>query len=298
MDNFKDFIIEIDQSPYPPYHKGKYLEQYFIDFYFKNLEKFKKTEYNFLPVCWTDIYNYKPELLLKLDQQLSNLDASKKYFTVSQHDDAPYQNLPPNTLKFSAGGNQKNCIPIPLICSGLEYKPKNKKDIFCSFVGSITQNIPNTWAGLSYNIRMNMLEILVNNPDYVLKPKIWSPEIKNERQDMFLDITSRSKFTLCPRGYGATSFRLYEAMQLESIPVYIYHETPHTPFSDEINWEDICILIEYKNISNIDKILKSITDDRYNYMLNKIKEIYPKYFTLDRMCVNIYNYIANIGNNK
>ena len=69
-------------------------------------------------------------------------------------------------------------------------------------------------AAIGHQIRMQMLHTLVDNKDYVLKPKHWSPEINENRQDLFLDITSRSKFTLCPRGYGASSFRMYEAMQL------------------------------------------------------------------------------------
>ena len=204
------FIIEIDQPAYPPYHTGKYLEQYFIDFYFKNKKEFDDTGYQFLPICWTDIYLYRNNLIPELQKLLNSLDKTKKYFTVSQHDDAPKENLPPNTIKFSAGGNQPNCVPIPLICSSIPNVKETQKDIFCSFVGSAT-----------HPIRMEMLRQLVNKQEYVLKPKHWSPSIEDKRKDLFLDVTARSTFSLCPRGYGATSFRLYEAMQLGAIPVYI-----------------------------------------------------------------------------
>ena len=60
---------------------------------------------------------------------LNSLDPNRKYFTVSQHDDAPREFLPPDTISFSAGGNRGN-IPIPLICSRMENIPDNKKDIF------------------------------------------------------------------------------------------------------------------------------------------------------------------------
>jgi hypothetical protein len=280
---FNEFILEIEQSPYPPYHKGFYMERYFIDFYIKNRKSIDDTGYQFLPITWTDIYVHKPHLRYKLQDLLNSLDKEKKYFTVSQHDDAPLDDLPSKTLKFSAGGNQKNCIPIPLICSSLENIKETKKDIFCSFVGSIT-----------HPVRLSMLHYLKANPNYVLLPKNWSSNVENEKQDLFLNVTSRSKFTLCPRGYGSTSFRLYESMQLGSIPVYIYYDTPYVPFADELDWNKLSVLIHANDIINIDNILNSITVERYNEMLSYIKEIYPKYFTLEGMCDKILKTIQNI----
>ena len=277
------FIIEIDQPAYPPYHTGKYLEQYFIDFYVKNKKEFDNTGYEFLPICWTDIYLYKNNLIPELQKLLNSLDKTKKYFTVSQHDDAPKENLPPNTIKFSAGGNQPNCVPIPLICSSIPNIKKVKKDIFCSFVGSAT-----------HPIRMDMLRHLVNKPEYLLKPKHWSPSIEDKRKDLFLDVTSRSVFSLCPRGYGATSFRLYEAMQLGAIPVYIYTNEPYIPFSNIINWYDICVLIESKEIKDLDLILKSISEEKQKEMNSNMIYAYNKMFTLDGMCLNILNHLRTL----
>lgn len=275
------YNISIDQPPYPPYHKGKYLEQYFIDFYLKNKKEFDLTDFNFINVSWTDIYLHRPDLINDLQNDLNKLDSSKKYFTVSQHDDAPFQILPPKTRSYSAGGNQPNTIPIPLICSPIPNIPDcTKKDIFCSFVGSITQPLQG-WGKISYDIRMGMLEALVNDKKYVLKPKHWSPEIQENRKDLFLDLTSRSKFTLCPRGYGATSFRLYEAMQMKSVPVYIFYKKPHLPFANKIDWNKIAILIDYDKINTLDDILTNLSDEKYQEMVKYTSEIYSDYFSLE-----------------
>ncbi len=280
------FIIEIDQPAYPPYHTGKYLEQYFIDFYFKNKKEFDNTGYEFLPICWTDIYLYRNNLVPELQKFLDSLDRSKKYFTVSQHDDAPKEKLPPNTIKFSAGGNQPNCVPIPLICSPIPNIKTTEKDIFCSFVGSAT-----------HPVRMEMLKQLVNKPEYLLKPKHWSPSIEDKRKDLFLDVTSRSVFSLCPRGYGATSFRLYEAMQLGAIPVYIYTNEPYIPFSFDLNWNNFSVLIDSKSISNIDNILKSFSNEKINEMRSQINDVYYNNFTLESTCKRILKYL-NYDKNK
>jgi hypothetical protein len=80
-------------------------------------------------------------------------------------------------------------------------------------------------------------------------------------------------------------------MQLGSIPVYIYHNKPFLPFENEINWKEIAILINSSDIENIDDILKNVSDERYEYMLSKIKQIYPKYFTLNGMCNQIIEFL-------
>jgi hypothetical protein len=239
------------------------------------------------------MYLHAASLVDELQENLNNLDQTNFYFTVSQHDDAPFQKLPPNTLNFSAGGNQPNTIPIPLICSPIPDIGDIQKDVFCSFVGSITAPMQG-WGLVSHNLRMKMLETLVDKPEYVLKPKSWTNEVKKDRQDLFLDLTKRSKFTLCPRGYGATSFRLYEAMQLKSVPVYIYHEKPHLPFVDRINWNDICVLINIDEIDQLDQKLKNITDEQYSNMLDNIEKAYLKYFTLEGMCNGILETLENL----
>jgi hypothetical protein len=283
----KYYSSELVLDPYPPYHTGLDMESYFIQYYFGNKNLFDETGYNFIPVKWTTIYNQHPQLTISLQYELLQLDTTKKYFTVSQHDDAPHQMLPPNSINFAAGGNISGSIPIPLICSSIKNVNTNiQKDIFCSFVGSVTQNIPGN-AGIGHRVRMQMMESLIDKPEYVLKPKHWSPEIKSERQDLFLDITSRSIFTLCPRGYGATSFRLYEAMQLKSIPVYIYTDKPYIPFSNRVDWNKLAVLIEYKDISKIDDILKSISEEEIKERQNYISEHYNRYFDLNGMCSNI-----------
>jgi len=197
---------------------------------------------------------------------------------VCQHDDAPREKLPPDTLIFSAGGNNKgtNVIPIPLICSPLLNTSNlilKNKDIFCSFIGSDT-----------HRIRRKLHEKY--NSKYVFQQNSWNPTISDEKLNNFIDITTRSKFALCPRGYGASSFRLYETMQLGSIPVYVSDEH-YLPWSDEIDWNSICILIKEHEIDNLDNILKNIDDITYENMLSNIKQIYNKYFTLEGVCNNI-----------
>jgi hypothetical protein len=269
---FQEFRPNPTYPTYPPYHQGRYLDQYFIE-YFRN----NKTNKNIflIPVDWTTCYIQNFNLPL-LQEKILSLDKNKRYFAVSQHDDAIKEYLPSNTLRFCAGGNSGG-IPIPLVCSQIpdKYKSNKEKDIFCSFVGSIT-----------HPIRQQMVNVLGNNSNYILKYKQWTDKVNDTELNEFMDITSRSIFTLCPRGYGKNSFRMYEAMQLGSIPVYIYDEDWRA-FKDDINWDEFSISVHTSQISQIDNILSKISDDKIKQMSKKAIESYNNVFSLESLSKQI-----------
>ena len=284
---FSEFLISRDDATYPPYHNGEYLEEYFVR---KFKEEKPKSEHLLIPVHWTAVFNYRskeglgpdtPNGLLRkgLFNKLASLPKDKKYFTVSTHDDAPQGAFPKDTKHFFAGGNSLlGTDPIPLICSKLKFNLDPQKLIFCSFVGSATNPIRN-----------QALESLSKKEGYLINAFHWRPDVTQDQQKLFIDVTARSRFTLCPRGYGATSYRLYEAMQLGSIPVYI-SDKHMLPWSDEIDWNSICVGYESQSDGNydiLDHFLKNLTESDVRKMQQKIKEIYSLYFTIPA----VYNQI-------
>lgn len=273
MVNTPDIFKPFPNYPtYPPYHTGLYLEDYFID-YWKSNNFF--TERQFIPISWTSYYNNGLDRNV-LQNFLNSLSRSGKYFVVSQHDDAPSELLPPDTLIFSAGGNVvgNNVIPIPLICSRLKNVNINQtKDIFCSFVGSATHDI----RSKLYNMYKDK---------YYFSQGGWTSKISDNKLEHFKNIASRSKFSLCPRGYGASSFRLYEVMQLNSIPVYV-SDIHYLPWADELDWNEFCVLINSNQIENLENILQSIDQDKYNNMIARMNYVYENYFTLESICKQI-----------
>jgi len=279
--NFKNLRPPADYPVYPPYHQGKYLEEYFYNFYLNNKESFDKTGYTLIPVFWTNVYitNINRHLI----QPYLDCLPIGKYFTISQHDDAVTERLPNNTLSFEAGGNT-NGIPIPLICSQLDPQLliPVKKDIFCSFVGSIIEG----------SLREKIYRLYHTDLDIVFSPQNWTPQVSNDRLLTFIDTTKRSKFTLCPRGYGAQSFRIYEAIQLNSIPVIIYDKR-WFPFEDVIDWSSFCILIHENDINQLKDKLTCISDEQQKEMLEQGQRIYQQYFTLEGMCKQILNRLTN-----
>lgn len=236
---------------YPPYHQGPYLEEYFFN-------QYRPTERLYLPIFWTACYNTG---VGGIQEFLNTLDQDKAYFTVSQHDDAPREHLPPNTKIFNAGGNQGG-IPIPLICSPFPEIKKCERDIFCSFRGAIT-----------HPIRQKMTEVDPRLVIEIVQPSSF------DTIGRFEDLLARSVFSLCPRGYGATSFRLYETIQYESIPVYLYDKL-WLPYQEELNWNEFAVLIHESEIHRLAEILNTINIDK---MQNKLQEV-KRFFTLLEVC--------------
>jgi hypothetical protein len=278
--DFKNLRPTPKYPVYPKYHTGLYLEDYCFEFYKKHQEQFDESERLFIPVSWTSLY--VDGTIHNIQEYLNALDQSKKYWTLVQHDDSIRQNLPPDTIVFAAGGLGRGGIPIPLVCSSIpqELKEKNavlyNKDIFCSFIGSVT-----------HPIREKLYRTYCNNYNFVFNPlRQWSQQVNDNELDAFINITQRSKYSLCPRGYSFTSFRLYEILQLNSIPVYV-SDTHWLPFTDELDWSDFCVIIKEDQIPDLENILRSISDEKQKQMLQRGKEVYKSHFTLESVCNEI-----------
>jgi hypothetical protein len=261
---------------YPPYHIGDYIEDFF---YKKFIEESPTVARDYIALSWTTLYcqNQDPGI----QNFLNSLDQSKSYFTVCQHDDAPRHSLPPDTLIFSLSQSHSNLknlnpIPIPATCSSIPVPEEiPNKDIFASFVGSNT-----------HQIRMDLYNLCRTQPNYYFSGQQWNPVIPQSKLNELTNIMIRSKFALCPRGYGNTSFRMYEAMQLGAVPVYISDDF-FLPWSDELNWNEFCVIVDSKNLKDLPSILNSIPEEQINKMANKAKQVYSDYFTLDATYTNI-----------
>lgn len=266
---------------YPPYHTGEYIEEYF----FKRWnEENIQTDRQYIDVFWTNNFcnsMFAGQQYENVQEQLDSvLSLDGKYFTVSQFDDGPFEKFPEDTLIFSAGGNREgdNIIPIPLICSPIpkELIPNKEKTILASFVGSRD----------THPIRMDMCNHLSGKEGYEISAGNWSTTVPMDNFKKFLDITCSSKFGLAPRGYGKSSFRMYEILQLGTVPVYI-SDVHYLPWSDELDWNDFCVPVNEDEIEDIDAILKSIDDVEYNRLLENGRNVYEEYFTLESMFKNI-----------
>lgn len=264
---------------YPRYNK-KIFEEYFYNFV-KTCDV--KTERIILPVLWTNFYisrNYGNSNISDLQHFLDSLDRKNKYYTVVQWDDNILNDLKDLDIKiFCQGGFGKykdKCVEIPLLCNESPLSKKlslEEKNVFCSFIGCIKGR---------HVIREQLRDILRNDPRYFIS--------ENINYDTFKDIMNRSIFSLCPRGYGQTSFRICEALQSNSIPVYVY-DTPIIPFKTLIDFNEYGVLIPSSDIININDILSSMSKDQIISKLEKGKTVYEEFFKYESCAKKLINLI-------
>jgi hypothetical protein len=283
-----------NKDTYPPFKNGLYLEEYFLK-KFNTESPLCKRKY--IPVKWTNFQiegwfeSKKQEMQEVLDEWIKENPSENGYFTIVQYDDGPLLSFPANTIVYGAcSGN----IPIPLIyedtnntLENIQKKSFKEKEILCSFVGNITANhvIP--------NVRQEMFNILGNNTNFkLINSGGWTPEVNKNLQNIFIETTINSKFSLAPRGYGRSSFRFFECFQLGSIPIYIWNDINWLPFQNKINYEKLCIVIHVSKLNDLYSIILSITEEEYNNMFKYYEDI-KCLFTLDGMSNQIIEELNN-----
>jgi glycosyltransferase involved in cell wall biosynthesis len=217
---------------------------------------------NYLPVFWTSYFvnnGYGKNIRAKKDLQqfVDSLDKSKQYFTIVQYDDGPLVRLPPNVKVFAMSGPRID-YPLPLICQPHKYQFKEERDIFCNFIGRLT-----------HPIRRELMNVLQGKSGYLTCSNIIPTED-------FCRILSKSVFTLCPRGYGQTSFRICEALQYGSIPVYISDQfiMPH-----RIDFQEYGVLVDAKHISEVSDILSGYTPEMIERLQDNGRKIYSEKYS-------------------
>jgi hypothetical protein len=277
MNNFiypvpSEFLLKTNHV-YPPGNFEVFEEYFYRSFMDINSYSLNRV---YLPIQWTSYYmskDYGKDSMDDLQLYLDLLPRSLKYFTIIQWDDGIINDISKLDLQIFSSGGVGN-IAIPLINQPY-LKKSNTKDIFCSFVGAIKGR---------HRIREKIFDLYFDDKDFVI----------SERVDftMFSDIMSKSLFSLCPRGYGKTSFRICEALSVGSIPVYVYDD-PWIPFEDFISFSNYGVLIKESDICNLKNILSSISDEEIlNLQLNG-SDVYNKYYTYDGCFHNIIKLISH-----
>jgi hypothetical protein len=256
----------------PPHQKDSLMIEEKAFNYFKN--KNIESDYIYVPISWTAFHvnnNFGRNLkdLSLYCNSLSKKYPSEKFFTIVQYDGGTL--IPFDNCKIFACsgnfnspiGNNSNYVPIPLLSDPHDYKPTRKK-----FLASFTGNFQ------THPIRDKMFNILSLNKGFKFsKPSRYFNNFFYKKNMI------KSIFALCPRGYGPASFRMYEALQMKLIPIYISDEF-WLPYNDQISWKKIVVLINENEIDQIPSLINNLIDKlEYKKMLDYTASIFNDYFT-------------------
>ena len=238
------------------------------------------SDYLYIPIQWTQYHcsnNWGNDIekISEMQQWANKLPEKypgEKFFTVVQYDDGTLVSID-NCKVFAASNSPKSpksdtqeYIPIPLLS---DPHPGNPKEQRMNKVGFAGRND-------THPIRKVMCDKLQGHEGYK-----FAVNLSNGLSEAFRDIIYDSVFGLSPRGYGPTSFRMYETMQMDAIPIYISDEF-WLPFTDEIDWNKAAILIDENSIDNIPSIVDRLLETgEYENYLEYGRMVYDKYLTWD-----------------
>lgn len=270
---------------YPPFKNGRYMEEYAYH-YLSDHRAEIDTDYAYLPVYWTHLQNHpafsrmRANYQLLLNRALAQLPAGTRFLTIVQHDDGPQLDLPPGTLVFGAC---TGTIPLPLIYEDVDDVLLNlrrlpAKTMLASFVGTASTH------PLRSEIVHSMHQRVRTHGDVELHVRnIWSPVVGETDSSQFVNSTLRSRFCIAPRGYGRSSFRFFEAMQLDTVPVYVWDDVEWLPYKDQLDYSAFSVSIPRADLPRIWDILSAVSEEQYAAMLESIRRV-RRYFTLEGMC--------------
>lgn len=248
--------------PYPPDNHTEYERWYYENY------DFQETEREYLPIFWTAYYCRhkfgKDEVAMRLlKNYINQLPRTKKYYTIVQYDGGLLHDVSHLDIQvFSMSGGRTD-YPLPLIGMPHDQQPirfEQQYHHFCNFIGKVT-----------HDIRSRMIDGLPKNGWVYVQTNTHSLKT-------YCKTLHNSTFTLCPRGFGPTSFRIQEALQYGSIPVYISDEwvIPHN-----IPFTDYGVLIDAADAHRVHDILKSISPEEIKRKQEAIPEVYKKYYTYE-----------------
>lgn len=254
---------------YPKHNSDYGVEQDFYQFIQNHPECLTSNsgdaDWHYLPVYWTRWHLRHDYGRTGLDelQGLANstiLDDSKT-FTICQYDDGPIVDIG-KSLQFLASRKTDEGIDIPLLCDQHQKRIVLFKTYLASFAGRIN----------THPVRAEMQQALNSVGD------IYIDDRDLDTAD-YVKLLSKSYIALSPRGYGGSSFRFYEAMQLEAVPALI-GDIDTRPFKDFIDWDQISIYAS-KPDDLIGKI-KIHTKGQLKRMGRKARDVYINELTYQK----------------
>jgi FkbM family methyltransferase len=225
-------------------------------------QKHPDTERIYLPIYWTSYliranYGKNAPAMQRLQRFIDGLPRDKKYYTICQFDDGPMVDFKDLDIIVMGMAGGRVDYPLPLISTPhAPARVGGQRGIYASYIGSAT-----------HPVRAEVLKFK-GRPNWFISDKVHN--LTN-----FCSILNQSTFSLCPRGYGPSSFRIMESLQFGAIPVYISDVfiLPHCQ-----NFTEYGVLVDARDVARLPEILAGVNVEA---LQNNLKDIYRSMFTYE-----------------
>lgn len=281
------YLQPLSQPFHYPSHNSDYgVEQDFLKYLNTHSElltnNIDNADWHYLPVFWTRWHlnhNYGQAGIVKLQQAVNHLIKDSKHtFTICQYDDGPKINLG-KTIQFLSSRKGEGGIDIPLLSSPLRQPLINfGKKYAVSFVGRISTN----------KIRKSMQRNLTSNNKALIIDGSLNPQ-------KYANIILRSYISLCPRGYGGSSFRFFESMQLGVVPMLV-GDIDTRPFKEYIDWSQCSLYV--RDSSQIESEITRFSNRVLIEMGKEAKYIWENKLKYGKWCKYVINILTDYYEKK
>lgn len=257
---------------YPRHNQDYGVEQDFYDYLAANrpllTDDPREADWHYLPVFWTRWHlnhDYGKHGQEELQQAVSGiLQDDAKTFTICQYDDGPMADLG-RTVQFLASRKTGQGRDIPLLASP-HRRPfwTPSKRYLASFVGRIS----------THPVRPRMAEALNGRRDVLIYDGDRGP-------GFFVRKTLGSYLALAPRGYGGSSFRFFEALQLGVVPILI-GDLDTRPLKRSIDWDSCSFYVS--DPAKLPSLIDSLDRERLVAMGQHGAEVYRERLAFGKWC--------------
>ena len=241
-----------------------------------------KQEVNYLAVPWTTLINRR---------QLHKVPTIKLNggFTICQH--IYYEQIIPILREIGIDVLFTPHVPHNKTYDGIKVLPfphypvngigpAKEKNVIYSFIGFS-----------SHQVRTKIFSMRHPRDTIIKKRSRWhfgSRQKEREKKE-YQSVLARSRFSLCPRGTGASTVRFWESLQAGAIPV-VLSDVMSLP--EGFDWDSCVIRIDEKDVYKIPEIIVSILPEQERYMREQCYKVFEK-FCNNNFVYTIHKYYEN-----
>lgn len=226
-------------------------------------------KYNFISIPLAHLINTKG--VMATNQILNSINVDNRIF-VCQHIQCKNLVFRDSDIIFTPHSSKNSkFISIPHYAVNYDQDYGYHDKYLFSFIGSVN----------THNTRRQIVD---RYPTCFDSKKHWGLDkgLPEEFKRNYIEMIGDSKFSICPRGTGISSVRLFESMAMGTIPVIIA-DNYDPPLSNELNWNEFSVVVAENQIHKINEILNEYSEDDIKKMSINVLDIYNTYFSNDKL---------------
>ena len=104
-------------------------------------------------------------------------------------------------------------------------------------------------------------------------------------------VMADSRMSLCPRGFGRTSYHLVETLQMGLVPIHVHSDTPWVPYARL--FERVGFVTSFQGLASTLRTVARLPAERLAEMEANVTRMLPTHFTMDGVMGQIRRFMLH-----